>query len=250
MPSLFVIIPGFGSPNLQVKKQVLRYNLERIRSYPWSTVSVTICVYDDSDVTDMSDPDITFVREKGVVGQFIKRHAPPDVVRTFDYILILLDDVLLQPNVSFENIIKNKELLRLDIISPTLSLDSKFVYKYMLTRPDDAFDIKVTSFCELFCFFMDPAAYAVYYPHIDEVNNPWLWGLDLILWYIMGLRVGMCNHMTMKHFYYHTCYKDNPEHNPFEGFKSCMDKYGITDKMIFERVPCELYRITESFCTL
>lgn len=248
MSSLFVLIPGFGAPNLNIKKQILRHNLDRINETKWSKLVVRVCVYDDSDVSDICGIDV--VRSHGIVGQFIKTYAAPDDVQGFDFVMILLDDVLLQPSVKFDKIIALKNMLRLDIVSPSLSLDSQYVYRYMLTRPNAEFDVKISAFCELFCFFMDINTYKKYYEYIDGVHNPWMWGLDLILHYVMGFNVGILNNMSMKHFFYQTCYRDHPEQDPIVGFNYTLQKYNIEDKSYFQRVPCELYLIKESFCTL
>lgn len=252
MESLFVLVTGFGRPNVHVKKQILLHNLTRIKSHNWRKLDVKVCVYDDTDMSDITSvhPEVNVIHQSGIVGEFIKIYAPPAIVATYDYILLILDDVLLQPNVDFAKMIKRKKELGLDIVSPSKTLDSKFVYEYMLTRPQDGFDVKITTVCEYFCFLMDPSSYAVYYKHLDHKNNPWMWGLDLIIYYKMGLRVGMMNDMNMKHFYYKTCYEHHPDKNPFDGLKHCLSKYGIKDIQEFRGCPCELYTIKESLRTL
>lgn len=252
MESLFVLVTGFGAPHVNVKRYILIHNIARIKSHMWKTLTIRICVYDDTDISDIANqhPEIEVIRQPGIVGDFIKRFAPPDVVRGFDYILMILDDVLLQPNVDFAKIIRRKKTLAFDIISPTKTLDSEHIYDYMLTRPGDDFHIKVTTMCEYFCFFMDPRSFEIYYNEIDATNNPWLWGLDLLLYYKMGLRVGMMNDMTMKHFYARTCYDQHPDKDPYDGLRVTLRKVGINDINEFRGVASELYTIKESLRTL
>ena len=252
MESLFVLVTGFGEPNVEIKKQILVENITRIKTHAWSKLVIRVCVYDNTSLEDIGKQhsELEAIYKPGIVGEYITMFAPPSYVDSFDYILLILDDVLLQPNINFNKLIFRKKTLALDIVSPTKTLDSKFVYSYMLTRPDDDFDIKITTMCEYFCFFMDAKAFTVYYNHIDSQNNPWMWGLDLLLHFAMKLRVGMMNDMHMKHFFERTCYEMHPERNPFEGMNHVLNKYGIKSINEFKGAVCELYVIKESLCTL
>lgn len=237
---------------MQIKRQILAHNIARIKSHKWQQLVIRVCVYDDTDLTSIVElhPEVKIIHTPGIVGEFIKMYAPPSYVDTFDYVLLLLDDVLLQPNVDFAKMIFRKNTLGLDIVSPTKTLDSQFVYYYMLTRPDEDFNVKITTMCEYFCFLMDPKSFAIYYSHIDAENNPWMWGLDLLVYFKIGLRVGMMNDMTMKHFYHKTCYDQHPERDPFEGLEHILKKNGITSIEEFRDSVCELYTIKESLRTL
>lgn len=251
MESIFVLTPGFGQPHVDIKKQILEYNIHRIFATSWKKVLWTVCVYDETDISDISCKyDINVIREKGIVGEYIKKHATPYVVQDYDYVLLLLDDILLMPNVNFDKIIKIKKELRLDIVSPTLTLDSHVVYHYMLTNPMEQYDVKITSFCELFCFLMDPMSYEIYFKNIDAVTNPWLWGLDLILAHKLHLQVGMLNNMNMKHFFSKTCYDKHPDKDPFANMYAYLQTYDIHSLDVFTAMPCEKYKIKESLSTL
>jgi hypothetical protein len=250
MSSVFVIIPGYGKPNETVKHQILAHNLARIReTYQWSRILVRICVYDDTEIPDYiaSYSFIEIVREPGLPGDFLKRYATPEDVEDFDYVLILFDDILLQPSVDFEKMIEVKKYFNLDIVSPTLSLDSEYQFEYMRTVPreQNSCFLKITTCCELFCFLMDNRMYASYYEHIDPEINPWLWGLDMLLHYKFRYRVGMMNFMTMKHFYRQTCYHKHLHRDPFVGYNATIKKYGIDDDSVLTTQPSTLYWIME-----
>ncbi len=225
--SLFVIVPGFGQPQTKLKEEILQHNVRRVLTGPWTKVQWNVCCFDDSPLPELpTDPRLTVreIREKGMPGNFLKRHATPEVVREYDYILIIFDDVLLYDNVYFQRMIYLYEWFRLDVLSPSLTTDSDSVFKYMITQPEQAYELKTTPVCELLCYFMNATAFARYYEHIDE-ENPWLWGLDMILERHIGLRVGILNRMNMKHFIKGEGYKVYPSKSPYEGYEYMIRKY-------------------------
>lgn len=247
--SLFVLIPGFGAPHDNMKLQILQHNIKIItQTYPTAPVDFHICVYDDTTIPPNfhQNINITIHREPGLPGDFIKKFATPDIVRDYQYILILFDDILLLPGVDMAKIIKTKEYFALDIISPTLSLDSKYIYKYMLTNPEAPFFLRIVPCCELFCCLYDNASYTKYYEHVDPAINPWLWGLDLILHYKLNMRVGLLNKMSMKHFFQSTCYDQHPTRSAFDGYAATMKKYDIDDDKVLIQQPESFYWIMES----
>jgi hypothetical protein len=231
--SLYVIIPGYGSPNASVKEQIFHHNIDRIMSTgSWNKVSVHLCIYDDTPSPMCDHPHVDFHvhREPGLPATFLKKFATPEHVATYEYVLIVLDDILLLPSVDFTQMIEYKRTFNLNIISPTLSLDSKFVYNYMLTDPQRSYIVKITTCCELFCFLVDTASFLRYYTHIDPDNNPWLWGLDLILHKHMHMNVGMTNGMHMKHFFHSTSYSQHANINPHKGLVELLAQFGETEK--------------------
>lgn len=246
-PSLFVIIPGFGRPNADIKNQILSLNLSKICSYKWDKLKIRICAYDDTSLTLSTDYDehVEIMRTPGVPGDFLKAFATADDVAAYDYVLILYDDILLLPNLDIGKMIELKEFFRLDVMSPSLSLDSEHVYKYMLTNPNGGYDLKITPCCELFCYLINREAYKKYYEHIDCQNNPWLWGLDLIVGCKIGLRIGIMNTMNMKHFFALTCYKNCPDRDPQEGFNFTLKKYDVTVEQLAQQ-PEALFYIKQS----
>lgn len=236
MSSFYVLIPGFGAPHSDVKRDVLINNINRIvRSNDWSHVKVVVCVYDDTSLEDdlfehFANVSLEIKRGAGLPGSFIKRHATPDDVAEFDYVLILFDDIVLQPNVDFATIMRLKSDFCLNIVSPTLTLDSPTVFDFMRTVPNNPAILKIVPCCECFCYFMDRASFVhMYYPHVDPEINPWLWGLDMILRYKLGMRVGMLNQMTMRHLYHNTCYVQRPDADPYQGRSATFKKHGILD---------------------
>ena len=239
--SLFVIIPGFGGPNIEHKCHILESNLNVIRSYDWQqSPIIKICVYDQTAFSIipeklLNDPNIKWIYQKGVVGEFLLSNACPciDLYETTEYILILLDDVELQSNVKFDKMIEYMNTFNLDILSPTLTLDSKFQFNYMLQMPNYDNVISVSSACELFCYFMKYSSYIFkYFPAIEK-SNPWMWGLDMMLYKYFNINIGLINGMTMKHHYKNNAYtsiieNDDSLPDPLIGQAILFDKYNTS----------------------
>lgn len=248
MTSLFVIIPGFGEPHATVKSQILLHNIRKLCSYKWTSLKVRVCIYDQTEIpTELyTHPcvDVQVCRSTGLPGNFIKRFAPPTDIEQY-HVLVLYDDILLMPDVDLEHMLRIKQYFSLDIISPSLTIDSKHVYRYMLTEQNNDYDLKIGPCCELFCCLFDKESYKKYYEHVDPEMNPWLWGLDLILHKQFGFRVGIFNTMTMKHFFAQTSYISHLDKNPEVGYFNTMDKYGI-DHTILKDQPCAFFYIKQS----
>jgi len=248
MSSLFVLITGFGEPYYSHKLEILRNNLERIHEHPWAAVKVVLCQYTSPTAGQYTFPDalihkygIQVIYEPGIVGQFMKRWARPDMIESYDYILTLLDDIELLPGIDWTKMISYYHDFEMDLVSPALSLDSKFQYHYMLHDPNQPYVcLKITNCCEYFCLFADCKRFKKYYDHLDD-KNPWMWGLDLVLRKHCGIRVGILNQMIMKHWYKNASYALRPDADPVKGFAYMMEKYADTAEALAHQKPVVYY---------
>lgn len=209
---LLVIIPGFGDPKWDEKVDILRKNMDAIeRPWVWS-VDYIICQYTPVSIRKLpndliSKPNVRVIECSGVLGNNILKHVPPTIVKNgnYNHVMILLDDVLIdKKTIHWEQMIIMQSKLEFDIISPTLAKREMSHWEYMsipLTQlPDKELIIRIMRRCELFCYLMTPKSYGIWYSHLD-IENPWLWGMDLILNTCFGLRIGMFQQMKMHHMY-------------------------------------------------
>ena len=231
--SLFVIVPGFGAPHTDEKVRILENNLRIIKHVQWTSLKIRVCCYDPSIFSVIpahlrDHPDIEWIYKKGIVGQFIHSLATPSDVATFEYVMILLDDVELKDSVNFCKMIEYQDRFGFDIISPSMTLNSKYQYNYMLHEPQNMFHIKVTSACEAFCYFMSRVSYEKYYLLIEPNDNPWLWGVDLTLYKYHKMKIGILNKMQMHHHYKNECYAMRTDVLPTDGYNSVLRKYNAS----------------------
>jgi len=232
--SLFIIIPGFGGPNVPHKISILENNL-RILNASQLEIHIRICVYDRYYFTILpeyllNNTKITWIYNKGVVGEHIINHAKPnlDIPKDTKYIMILLDDVELQENVNISKMIHYIEDFNLDILSPSLTHDSKFQFQYMLHVSEKCADIIITSACEMFCYIMPYASYSNKYFSQIEKDNPWMWGMDMMLYKYFNIKVGIANNMQMKHHYKGISYTTPSLPDPFIGQTYLFKKYNTS----------------------
>lgn len=231
-PSLFVIVAGFGNPHIEKKLAILQNNLAIIRNTGAGAagkLTVRVCIYDTAILPMippalLNDPDITWIVRKGIVGEYIKDFAKPADVKGYDYVMMILDDIELQPSFNLGVALAHIRALGFDLVSPSMTLDSKFQYQYMLEVENTNCDIKVVPCCEAFCYIFPHASYLKYYDHVDK-QNPWMWGLDLVLKKCIGLSIGILNKMTMRHYYKNESYELRPDANPQNGYNHVIAKY-------------------------
>jgi hypothetical protein len=201
--NLFVLIPGFGEPHWDEKCAILDKNLAVIRRGPWQTVETHVCVYTTTGRRLDHVERIVPHYAPGIVGKFMLEHAHPDALQAkgFTHLLLLLDDVELQDDVDWARALRLYDDLTLDVVSPCLTTDSQVQYPYMVTKAATSnADAFLVNACEMFCYLMDMHGLRRYYRLLDP-ENPWLWGIDLILVKHGKLRVALLNRMTAKHWY-------------------------------------------------
>jgi hypothetical protein len=251
MPSLYVIVPGFGGPHVPEKVAILRKNVAILRSFPWSELRITVCVYDARAILDIppslrEDPTLHFIVQPGIVGQFLHAHATPEQTAAYDFVMLLLDDIELQQDVCFETLLRYHATFNMDIYSPSLTHDSCYQFEYMLAKTNVPYvQLCVTPACEAFCYFMPQTSYVRYYTHLEPHHNPWLWGLDMCLWKSLGMRCALLNRMTMKHHYKNECYELRPDADPVQGYEYTMNKYGTTTAELADQ-PAVLYYVIDT----
>jgi len=220
-PSLFVLVPGWGAPHLAEKTEILAKNIARISSYPWSSVSVRVCVYDSAPEARLDPCEIReafgaaqnviteVFYESGAPGDFVRRFASPEdpVVSSADYALLLLDDVELQPDTDFAELLRYQREFGPAIVSPTLTRDSLHVFPHMLSGAAAAAGVAapgaavVTPVCEFFAYFMDTETTLPRYHAFLDRENPWMWGMDLVLHRRMGIKAILAGRATMRHHF-------------------------------------------------
>ena len=230
---LFIIIPGFGGNNINHKIEILQSNLNIIQS-TWicDKISIIIYVY-DPDIIQLipkelfNNTNIKWIIQKGVVGNYLLQFQNEMKYSENSYLLILLDDVQLSNNVKLSKMVEYLNEFSFDIISPCLTANSKYQFNYMLHTSNNENALFVTSACELFCYFMKSKTFKLKYSKYINETNPWMWGIDMMLYNYFKLKVALINGMTMTHYYKNESYNETLP-NPFEGQKILFESYNTS----------------------
>lgn len=200
------IIPGFGAPHLEEKFDFLQHNLS-IFEKSKCRVDVALFYYSieinsndrfEGIKSRYTNGIITITREQGILGEFICKYITNDFVKDYDYIALLLDDILLQTNVDVDKMIDIYEKQSINIISPSLHPQSKVSHDKM--RHDAANKIgRYLNILEFFFYIMSRDNY-VEYRSVFTDKMKWMWGLPRIF-HTRGWRLAILDNMTMIHHY-------------------------------------------------
>lgn len=204
--NLLCIIPGFGNPYYESKLEILTRNLKYISQFP-GNIDLIICVYDELNIDFIKincvykNINIIIKYETGIIGEFLLKYTDPKALHDNNYwgVMILLDDIELQPSFHWNKILKLINDFDLDIFSPCLTKDSKVIYNYMLKKQSKSL-LNIVNCCELFCYILPLKRYSNYYQLINK-SNPWMWGVDLILKKVGNLKIGLSNSIQMRHYF-------------------------------------------------
>ena len=216
MVRYLLLITGFGNPHWDEKVGFLKDNLKQLSATVGhgNTLDVRICQYDRTRTLDLTDiaslinGELTVVHKRGFVGDFMRLECTPEFVRAnkYDYVVMLLDDVRLQADFDLSVLTQIKISAGMDVVSPCMMHGGRTPYPYMFKQPGSHL-LAIVECCEYFCYLMDANAFATYHSYISP-DNPSTWGMDLIIVKVMGLKVALCNTMTMLHVYISECYTD------------------------------------------
>jgi hypothetical protein len=92
---------------------------------------------------------------------------------------------------------------------------------------------------------MTSESYKKYYTHALDIENPWMWGIDLVLKLKHGLQPLLVNHINMRHYIKNASYNDHPDKDPIV----CRDRYLTklgADILEVAKQPTEMYFIVQA----
>lgn len=190
--SLLIVVPGFGQPELEMKTNLLKQNLDIITKNFKNTINLRLFNYMCEPVIfSYTGINVTEHIEKGILGEKIYKYLKPDSF-TEDYVLILLDDVKLTEEVNINTLLQYQRLYSIDIISPGV-----YAASHAHMEPQDKPTIRKVEILELFFYLMNRDSYAKYHSLYDE-NTRWTWGIDACL-AKKGLTSGIVDNMKIHH---------------------------------------------------
>lgn len=213
----------------------MKNNIKNIQNYFTGNIYIKLFNY-GNETCDFENTyeNIIFeeIFEKGVIGQFLFKHITPDMVKNFDYILLLLDDIELNNSFNLNQIIYNLNYYEIDILSPILDKTSKFSHWCMVENKNcDNNKIRITNFIELFCYVMTKDSYCKWYKLLNK-ESCWLWGIDFAL-FNLGFKLAILEGITMHHHFKGTSYnKELPD--PYCELNTNKNRYDcINPKKLF-----------------
>jgi hypothetical protein len=226
MSNILIVIPGLGEPYLQHKLNILHNNIKIIDNTINGNLTLMIFNYSltNNNYNFNTNNKLCVIehKKKTYLGQAIFNYVQPQLIDSFDYILMILDDIELNSSFDLQRMIYSYNKYKFDILSPVLTLDSQYSHLQMLEDTSPINSIRTSTFIELFCYLMDPCVYKKYYQFYDE-NSKFCWGIDLLL-YEYKFKLGLINDVLMKHHYKGISYENI---NPYEEMRNVFIKFGF-----------------------
>ena len=188
-------MPAIGSPNLNIKLEILDHNLKYIYNNIKIKFSISLNCYDNFKVINdfickysFLDNSYTY-NKKGVLTELWLTNPHNTNLSEYDYILFILDDVKIK-NLDIKTLIDIKNKYQLNVLSPKV-INSTYAY---LNKYDN---LLITNQLEVYCLlltFNDFNQYA----SINTTENKWMWGVDLLFWFF-NIKTGIYNKNVVKH---------------------------------------------------
>lgn len=198
MNKILIVLPGFGDPYLLDKIIIWKKNLDiicnQLKNYE---IHLRIFNYNnvEIDLSDIKYDNLHIIQElkEGIVGYFIYNFVKPDYM--YNYVFLSQDDVEIQ-NIDLEKCIELTNTF--DIVSPVLTLNSRYSHNSMLHNKSHIGSICEVNFIELFFYVMKTSSYEKYHNILDE-NSRWLWGIDTAL-HLHNFKLALIHDYQITHY--------------------------------------------------
>jgi len=139
----------------------------------------------------------SIIYEPGVLYYFLKKYLTPEVAKKYDYIFWSVDDVDIS-DLNVHNLLYIMENNLLDVISPSLTLDSYASHEIMLQQKNSTG--RLVDMIELFLLIFKAEKYCLFWDMIKSDYNYWGWGYVSMMKPYLNFKLGIVDTETVKHF--------------------------------------------------
>jgi hypothetical protein len=184
-----------GVPNVQEKKDLIINNITKIYNQIQEKIDIVINCYDDS-LDDLSFLDLCeginkyfIYKKKGILAEVWLTNPYNEIVKNYDYVFFILDDVKLN-EFDINEMIRIKNNYNIEMLSPRVT---NCYHTFMHTFSG----LTINNFVELFCLLLTPKDFYKF-SSIHTVENKWMWGPDLLFGFYK-IRAGVYNNCIANH---------------------------------------------------
>jgi len=172
--TILIVYPGFGDDNSKLKQLFVQKLITAV-STKTTDFKVLIFCHGTQKLEELqSTSNVEIVYERGIIGQFLYKHITPALMVDFSHIVIVMDDIEVCD--TFDIGFYVEKTTECDIISPCLSLDSRYTHDYMLKKSGTG--LASVNQLELFMYIMKRESYLRYYSVFLDKFVSWLWFID------------------------------------------------------------------------
>lgn len=221
-------LAAIGNPNFDKKIDFLKHNLFCINNY-YSNFDIFINCYDDSPIeTFINKENFSFLnnifieRKQGILSQLWINNPKHYLLNNYDYILFILDDILLK-TFNLPRLIKMKNNQNLQFISPIVH---KSTWPYMRNNKYTKL-FQRTKRLEIFCFLLTHDDFLVFL-ELNTLDNYNIWGVD----YMMTHKNIACG-LSTKDIVVHSLPSSSNHENALKQMNEYFNQYGFNSRIDF-----------------
>jgi len=182
MVKFIYYLAAIGEQDLEVKKDILYYNLNYIYNQLNENFDIMInCYEEEYDVKKIIDTNmfpyinnIYFHCKKGMLFELWYTNPYHDELKKYDFIFFILDDVKIK-FLDMKEFIYVKNTFNVELLSPRVE---DCVWDYMHYEIGNR--LAFTNRLEIFCLLLTYDDF-IKYLFINDIDNSYIWGVDLLM---------------------------------------------------------------------
>lgn len=196
---LLYYIAAIGLPDLNIKIDILLYNLKYIYNDININFDIIINCYEENDnnikiiINSIKQLNIInniyLYKKKGVLTELFLTNPNNNLIKNYEYILFMLDDVKII-NLNIKHFIQLKNLYNIKIASPKIISST---HSFMNIHDN----ITIHNFLEIYCLILTPDELNKFFS-IHTIENKWMWGVDFLFGHY-NIRAGVINNYSVQH---------------------------------------------------
>jgi len=176
-------LAAFGGDTDNIKYNILQYNLEYIYKNIECKFSIIINFYDNNNKNVKEKirkleflEHIYFYDKIGVLTELFLTCPYNNIIKLYDYVLFILDDVKII-NLDIYELIKIKKTYDIIILSPKVINSS-----HAFMNNEDENLLTINNILEIYCILLTPHEFKTFC-NIHTIQNKWMWGVDHLFGY-------------------------------------------------------------------
>ena len=174
-------LSAIGESNLDKKLEILKENLFYLHESFQTNFDIMLNCY-DTNISKIEDflssihflKNIIIHKKKGRLVELWKTNPHHHLISNYDYILYIMDDVLIS-NLNMNELIHIKKKYEISFLSPKVVGGS---WEYMRNQNDNV--LAFSNMIEFFCLLFDKNDFYKFMD-IHDIENIHTWGVDLLL---------------------------------------------------------------------
>lgn len=174
-------LAAIGSPHMDVKTQILIYNLHELYKQIQYPFDIMVNCYDEHDETLEKQlrsfsflRTIYFHKKKGRLVELWKSNPYHIYLQAYLHILYVLDDVKFE-RLNLLELISIKAVYQIEFLSPKVIGGT---WDYMRNQPYHT--LALANNVEIFCLLLSPNDFTKFM-EINDIENKHMWGVDYLL---------------------------------------------------------------------